>query len=92
LLWRRTEFGGRFDYSRCCERRKAARGARVTVTAAECSGVAAIGPARCRLGGSERLVHDAPNGACAPAALGAAAQAVIDFTARPWGILAAGEG
>ena len=40
-------------------------------------------------GAGERLVHDAPNGAGAPAALGAAAQAPIDVAGRSrWGFIA----
>ena len=49
---------------------------------------AAVGPAAQRVARRQRLVHDPPDGAGASSALGAAAEAAIDFAAGPRRILA----
>ena len=51
------------------------------------SGVAGR-PAICDVGPGQRLIHDPPDGACAPPALGAAAEAAIDFAASPCRVIA----
>ena len=48
----------------------------------------AIRPATRGVGPGQRLIHDPPDGACAPPALRAAAETAIDFAASPCRIVA----
>ena len=48
-------------------------------------------PATRRFGGGERLVHDAPNGACATPALYVAPQAMVDLFRGAWGVFTRGK-
>ena len=48
----------------------------------------AVRPATRDVGAGQRLVHDPPDGACAPPALRAAAETAIDFAASPRRVVA----
>jgi len=86
LRWRRTQSAANLKrnyYNLYCERRKALRHRRRTVIALEeISRAAAVARAGRGPGGGKCSVHDAPDGTSAPPALGAAAEAMIDFAGR----------
>ena len=48
----------------------------------------AVRPATRDVGAGQRLVHDSPDGTCAPPALRAAAETAIDFAASPRRVVA----